>query len=90
MNNETCPCCLNHCQKDNLSCGRGREHFNSQNNNSEPKTIEEQVIMGLRKCGHLLHHNKELDTNELLSNFTEEEELGKLHELISKIKSNVQ
>lgn len=89
MNNETCPCCPNHCPKDNFSCGRGREHFNSQNNSSEPKTIEEQVIMDLRKCGHLLHHNKELDTKELLSNFREEE-LKKLHELLSKIQSNVQ
>lgn len=84
MNEETCPCCSNHCSKDRLSCGRGRAHFGSQSVNDEPKSINEQVIMDLRKCGHLLHHNKDLDVNELLSCFSEDE-LKQLHELLSKI-----
>ncbi len=88
MNQEKCPCCPNHCSIDHLSCGRGMEHFGKQNNDNEPKSSGEQVIMDLRKCGHLLHHNKELDTNELLSHFSEEE-LNQLHELLSKIHNNI-
>lgn len=82
MNNENCPCCPNHCSKDNLSCGRGREYFN--NYSKEPKTLNDQIIMDIRKVGHLLHHNKDLDTNKLLSTLSENE-LNKLHELLSKI-----
>ena len=85
MNQENCPCCPNHCQKDNLGCGRGKEYFNNQGTNKEPKTLNEQVISDLRKCGHLLHHNRDLDTNEFLSCFSEDE-LNELHELLSKIK----
>lgn len=84
MKVEKCPCCPNHCSKDNLGCRRGIEHFNSPNNSSAPKSLCNQVIIDLRKCGHLLHHNKELNTDELLSNFSEEE-LNKLHKLLSKI-----
>ncbi len=86
MNNENCPCCSNNCPKDNLGCRRGIEHFNNQSvNNIEFKSIDEQVVVDLRRCGHLLHHNKDLDSKELLKEFTKEE-LNKLHELLSKIK----
>lgn len=88
MNEERCPGCHNHCPKDNLGCGRGQEYFNNQNNSSEPKTLSEQVIMDLRKCGHLLHHNKDLNTNQILSSFSEEE-LDELHKLLSKITNNI-
>lgn len=81
MNHEQCPCCPNHCEKNNLGCGRGKEYFDS---NKEPKTIEEQVIMDLRKCGHLLHHNKDLNSSHVLSGFSVEE-LNQLHQLLSKI-----
>lgn len=87
MNDKNCPMCHNHCPKDNLGCGRGREYFNNLNNNSEPKTLSEEVLMDLRKCGHLLHHNKDLDTNKILSDFSENE-LNQLHELLSKIHDN--
>lgn len=87
MNNETCPCCPNHCLKSNLSCGRGREYFNNKNIEEEPKTLNEQVIMDLRNLGHLLHHNKDLDTNELFSDFSEKE-LNELHDLLSKLHKN--
>ena len=49
MNEEKCPCCSNHCQKDSLGCGRGKEYFNNQKDNSKPKTLNEQVIIDLRK-----------------------------------------
>lgn len=84
MSQENCPCCPNHCPKDNLSCGRGRAYFSGENTTEEEKTIEQQVIGDLRRCGHLLHHNKDLDTNELLANLNEDE-LNKLHELLTKI-----
>lgn len=88
MNNETCPCCPNHCLIDNLGCGRGNKYFNNQNNIDEPSTLYEQIIMDLRKCGHMLHHNRDLNTDKLLSNFSEEE-LNKLHELLAKIHNNI-
>lgn len=84
MDQEKCPCCPNHCSKDNLGCNRGRDYFSNKDEKIEPKTLNEQVIADLRKCGHLLHHNRDLDINEFLSNLTEEE-LNKLHELLSKI-----
>lgn len=87
MDKEKCPCCPNHCSIENLSCGRGRAHFSNENNNKEPKTLNEQVITDLRKCGHILHHNRELNTDEFLSDFSEEE-LNRLHQLLSKIHSN--
>lgn len=86
MKNEKCPYCHNHCSKDNLNCGRGREYFSNLNNDT--KTINEKVISDLRKCGHLLHHNKELSTNDILSDFSLEE-LEELHKLLSKICKNI-
>lgn len=88
MNEEKCPCCSNHCQKDSLGCGRGKEYFNNQKDNSKPKTLNEQVIIDLRKCGHSLHHNKDLDTNKILSNFSKDE-LNNLHKLLSKFINNL-
>ena len=85
MNEEYCPCCPNRCSKDELRCGRGREHFDMQNDyNDEPQTIQKQIIFDLRKCGHLLHHNRDINAEDLLSAFTEKE-LNTLHELLSKI-----
>lgn len=49
MNIDNCPCCPNHCPKDNLGCGRGKEYYNHQNNGSiEPKTLNEQGNMDLK------------------------------------------
>lgn len=86
MKEENCPCCPNHCDKENLSCGRGREYFSGSTKNTHegPTTLEEKVIFDLRKCGHRLHHNRDLNPNEMLSNLTEEE-LNTLHELLNKI-----
>lgn len=82
MKEENCPCCHNHCPKDNLNCGRGREYFNKLSD--EPKTIGEEVINDLIKCGHMLHHNKELNNNDFLSNLSNDE-LEELHKLLTKI-----
>lgn len=89
MENEKCPCCPNHCEKDNLSCGKGREYFNNSKINQEkPISLEETVIMDLRKCESLLHHKKYLNEKELLSSFSLEE-LENLHIYLSKIYSKV-
>jgi hypothetical protein len=87
MNQENCPCCPNHCPKDNLGCGRGKDYFNNLNNSLKSNSLNEKVIMDLRKCGHLLHHNRDLNTDELLVNLSKDE-LIKLHELLSKICNN--
>lgn len=87
MNEEKCPCCHNHCDINNLSCGRGIAHFN-KSNEEEPKTLNEQVIMDLRKCGHLLHHNKDLNIEKLTSVLSNDE-LIILHNLLSKIYTNI-
>lgn len=89
MDKENCPCCPNHCSIDNLSCGKGKEYFNNNRSSTEPKTLNEQVIIDLRKCGHLLHHNRNLDIDKILFDFSKDE-LNKLHELLSKIHSNIE
>lgn len=84
MNQENCPCCPNHCPKDNLGCERGRAYFNEENKENEESSLEDKVIGDLRRCGHMLHHNRDLDTKELLSSLSDDE-LNKLHELLFKI-----
>jgi len=84
MNSENCPCCPNHCQKENLGCGRGKEYFSNQDASNEPKSLSKQVMDDLRKCGHLLHHSRDLNSDEFLSCFSLEE-LNELHKLLSKI-----
>lgn len=69
MNEEiNCPCCPNHCDINNLSCGRGIKHFNLSKNESEKEklvvneeslSVDEKILNKLRKCGHFLHHSKE-------------------------------
>ena len=87
MSEEKCPQCPNHCSKDNLGCGRGRAYFDGLNNSS-PKTINEQIIMDLRKCGHILHHNKDLDVAMMLSSLKDEEK-KELHKLLTKVHENI-
>lgn len=87
MDKETCPCCHNHCSKDNLGCNRGKAYFDNQGDCNETNSLEEQVIIDLKECGHLLHHNREVSINKLLTNYSKEE-LNKLHELLSKILKN--
>lgn len=82
---ENCPCCPNHCLKENLQCNKGRNYFENNNRDfSNTNTLEEKVIEDLRKCGHMLHHNKNLNPSELLTIYSKEE-LERLHDLLSKI-----
>lgn len=87
MNNEKCPCCHNHCDKDNLSCSRGIEYFNKEDN-SEQLTINEKVINNLRKCGHFLHHAEKMANDSLLAGLSENE-LNELNLLLAKICNNI-
>lgn len=84
MNQENCPCCPNYCQKEELGCQRRRDFFSNSTGEVDLKIIQKQVIVDLRKCGHMLHHNRELNTQDILSNFSLEE-LNQLHGLLSKI-----
>ena len=78
-----CPCCENHCPSDELKCGRGKAHFGlipegkdgARRENREIKTIEDEVIVLLHRCGHFLHHSAEQasDHKALLSILSEEE-----------------
>lgn len=81
MKKEYCPCCHNHCQKENLGCERGINYF-SRDNGSEDKDIKEQVITDLRKCGHFLHHH---NSGEDLLKDLSEEELTCFHNHLKKI-----
>lgn len=88
MNQDTCPICPNHCSKENLSCGRGRIYFsNKKNDLNINQAIDDVIIEDLRSCGHLLHHNREINTTNLFVDFKETEK-EQLHELLSKILNN--
>lgn len=84
---ERCPCCGNHCPKENLQCGRGKRYFESGISGGEhPENSgmrhggvaghgapegEDKVITLLRRCGHTLHHGG--DGEKMISNLTKEE-----------------
>lgn len=86
MEEEKCPCCPNHCEKENLSCGRGKDYF--EGNNAEPEEISEKVLRDLKKCGHFLHHNHGINKDNFFKNLSDEE-LKILHELLIKLNSNM-
>lgn len=91
MENQTnCPCCGNHCPKDDLQCGRGKRYF-GETAQSPAKDghahgapfengDEEPAVTMLRRCGHLLHHG---GADNLLDPLTEEEKRT-LCELLGK------
>lgn len=87
MTEEKCPICPNHCLKNELKCGRGKRYFSGSSNEEKPKNINEAVILDLRKIGHFLHHEKNVNPNDVLSSFSSDE-LSKLHRLLSKINTN--
>jgi hypothetical protein len=80
MGEMNCPICPNHCSKDHLACPRGKNYFSKESN----EQVDNDVIKDLRKCGHMLHHNRNLDVNEILSKFSNEE-LETLHLLLKRI-----
>jgi hypothetical protein len=88
LNNEKCPCCPNHCEKDNLGCGRGRDYFNNQSDNLENLSLNEKIIADLRKCGHLLHHNRDIDSNAILNSYSQDE-LEEFYKLLQKFLKNL-
>ena len=89
---KNCPCCPNHCEVNSLRCGRGREYFSQGESSSEnthgkkhdkdesSMTKEERVLFKIQKCGHELHHSKDIQSVSFLS----EDEQVTLIELLSK------
>lgn len=65
MTEKSCPQCENHCSVDALKCERGAKYFGVQRQERDisSMTIEERILVLLRKCGHHLHHNAGHDTN---------------------------
>lgn len=70
-----CPCCENHCDENELRCGRGASYFGREkrpHHGGEAPEMDE-VIACLHKCGHYLHHNHKQGGADLTSCLTEEE-----------------
>lgn len=78
--NQNCPCCDNHCPKDQLGCSTGRQHFGIEEPKhahaaGHPANSDDTLIVLLRKCGHFLHHNigRDGDTAPLLNALSPDE-----------------
>lgn len=96
MNEEKCPCCSNHCDVKNLSCGKGKEYFAKNTNKNENyrshhlekdesvMTLDERTIYIIQKCGHFLHHSEKIYSLNFLSN----EEKQQLISILSKCLDN--
>ena len=94
MSNEKCPCSPNHCDKDNLNCGRGRDYFgetaNQKKNNNylnkdeSTMTLEEKTFSKIRACDHFLHHSDK----EVNLNFLTDLEKQELINILSKCLDN--
>jgi hypothetical protein len=97
---EVCPCCPNHCPKEQLRCPRGRNYFEGgadaaqsphhhQGIQQNPNLSTEELVIGLlRKCGHMLHHGAAQGT-DLLSNLSDAEK-EQLKALLEKCVSAMQ
>jgi hypothetical protein len=68
-----CPCCHNHCPKEQLKCPRGENYFSGSGQSEERHgrhrkfsrdvdistlSTEEAIAALMGKCGHFLGHNK--------------------------------
>lgn len=60
-----CPKCENHCSADKLKCPEGRKYFGIKSPAKKPEelTVEDQILILLRRCGHYLHHYAGSDVN---------------------------
>ena len=90
-NKEYCIGCPNHCHKDKLMCGKGRAYFNVAESEQHHRQYREQpsgIVALLRECGHILHHNHDINNDKLCANLTSQEQKN-LEELLNKILSNV-
>lgn len=75
-----CPVCGNHCNKDDLKCGRGKNYFglngeDGRRGGDRPHGApfnkdEDPTVTLLRRCGHLLHHG---GVENILAPLSEEE-----------------
>ncbi len=72
MNEEQqiCPCCPNHCTKENLNCGRGKNYFRiteqestttenylHDENHFHHDSFDEQLLVKLKMCNYFMRHH---------------------------------
>lgn len=87
MEEKICPQCENHCPADALKCGKGAKYFGirRQERESGSATIDERILVLMRRCGHHLHHNAGHDTNAAaLFDMLTEEEKASLEVILQK------
>lgn len=76
-----CPSCGRHCPPDDLHCPRGRAYFGleAEGGQHDKKrreiNIEDETILLMLKCGHLLHHGlvERAGSEDMLSFLSPEE-----------------
>lgn len=88
-NQEFCPQCPNHCHKDELRCGRGKAFFGMEEGHSHTNNQPLTGIAGqLKQCGHIMHHNPDINNERLCVNLSKEEQ-ETLERLLNKILKNI-
>lgn len=74
---ERCPCCHNHCRRDNLHCSRGRKYFEKEEKKQKQEESAGSLLYAIMEAGHSLRHmakhGKGLDEEEILSDLSAEE-----------------
>ena len=85
-----CPQCENHCPVDQLRCPRGQAHFGTAAQEPEEQSLDDAVILLMRKCGHYLHHHSADASGEALLSALSEAEKNELIALLEKCMQNWQ
>lgn len=84
---ECCPCCKNHCKRDNLHCSRGRKYFAAFEEENKEDTSS-SLLYALMETGHSLRHmakhGHKLDEEEILASLSKEEE-DMLADMLSRL-----
>lgn len=99
-NTNKCPCCSNHCDRNNLQCGKGESYFNGENTQEyghkpshhkgkhhghhRREFLSGSLAELMSKCGHRLFHGGDETMFDVLT----EDEKATLKSLLSKIASN--
>ena len=88
-NQEFCPQCPNHCNKDELRCSRGKAFFGLQEENA-PRNKQHLIGIAalLKQCGHTMHHNPSIDNDKICASLSKEEQQT-LEQLLNKILTNL-
>lgn len=84
------PQCENHCPADQLRCPRGQAHFGTAAQEPEEQSLDDAVILLMRKCGHYLHHHGADASGEALLSALSEAGKNELIALLEKCMQNWQ